>query len=55
MAVASKERVHDTKPVNPRIKSFKEFYKRLKKNKSALIGLCISLFIPCVHLWRTGC
>lgn len=51
MAVASKERVHDTKPVNPRIKSFKEFFKRLRKNKSALVGFYVLAFLFLVSIF----
>ncbi|CAM4259202.1 ABC transporter permease [Lacicoccus alkaliphilus] len=51
MAVASKERVRDTKPVNPRIKSFKEFFKRLRKNKSALVGFYVLAFLFLVSIF----
>src|SRR5699024_8302740 len=51
MAVVSKESALETKPVNPRVKSMKDFYKRLKKNKSALVGFYVLLFFFFVSIF----
>src|SRR5699024_1152904 len=51
MAVVSKESALETKPVNPRVKSMKDFYERLKKNKSALVGFYVLLFFFFVSIF----
>lgn len=51
MASASHEQGGEVKYENPRLKSYKDFYKRLKKNKSALIGFYILVFLFVVSIF----
>lgn len=51
MATASQDQVSKVKRENPRVKSFKDFYKRLKKNKSALVGFYVLLFLFIVSVF----
>lgn len=51
MATASQDQVSNVKRENPRVKSFKDFYKRLKKNKSALVGFYVLVFLFIVSVF----
>lgn len=51
--MASSTQVQDSevKQENPRVKGFKDFYKRLKKNKSALVGFYVLVFLFFVSIF----
>lgn len=51
MEVASKNSAQETKTVNPRVKGMKDFFKRLRKNKSALVGFYVLVFFLFVSIF----
>jgi peptide/nickel transport system permease protein len=51
MAATSQEQISKVKKENPRVKSLKDFYKRLKKNKSALVGFYVLVFLFFVSIF----
>ncbi|MFD2830314.1 ABC transporter permease [Corticicoccus populi] len=51
MTSTTDAQVSQVKRENPRVKSFKDFYKRLRKNKSALAGFYVLVFLFFVSIF----
>lgn len=51
MASSTQVQGSEVKQENPRVKGFKDFYRRLKKNKSALVGFYVLVFLFFVSIF----